>query len=318
METFGKIKHIRVERDQTTGESKEFAHVTFKSFDPSRRAKAALDGFSIGGRKLKIQFSQAGLDKNEQEEVIEVKEEGFGGGGDGRRGHAKAFGSGIHAKGQGWDEWVSTGVKKEEIKDEEKQFIDKRGMLIRKGASAKFDILEREETDRSGIHGMSRTEKVRLMARLAEGTDMIIPKGAQQVIDNAKQIQEAEAAKRRAEMEQNNTNCFMIKHFFHPDDEDIQAAENEAEWKFNLSQDIIEETTDYGGIVHIHIDGKNTAGIVYLKAPTNYVANEIITGLHGRFFGGRVLEAARIPLSNYNELFADSVGKDKLLEVDDE
>ena len=27
-ETFGKIKHIRVERDQTTGESKEFAHVT--------------------------------------------------------------------------------------------------------------------------------------------------------------------------------------------------------------------------------------------------------------------------------------------------
>ena len=90
METFGKIKHIRVERDQTTGESKEFAHVTFKSFDPSRRAKAALDGFSIGGRKLKIQFSQAGLDKNEQEEVIEVKEEGFGGGGDGRRGH-RAF-----------------------------------------------------------------------------------------------------------------------------------------------------------------------------------------------------------------------------------
>ena len=84
METFGKIKHIRVERDQNTGESKEFAHVTFKSFDPSRRAKAALDGFSIGGRKLKIQFSQAGLDKNEQEEVIEVKEEGFGGGGDGR------------------------------------------------------------------------------------------------------------------------------------------------------------------------------------------------------------------------------------------
>merc|ERR1712178_212997 len=119
------------------------AHVTFKSFDPSRRAKAALDGFSIGGRKLKIQFSQAGLDKNEQEEIIEVKEEGFGGGGDGMRARAKAYGSGIHAKGQGWDEWVSTGVKKEEIKEEDKQFIDKRGMLISRPVTAKFDILER-------------------------------------------------------------------------------------------------------------------------------------------------------------------------------
>ena len=56
----------------------------------------------------------------------------------------------------------------------------------------------------------------------------------------------------------------------------------------------------------------------YLFERGFYVANEIITGLHGRFFSGRVLEAARIPLANYNELFADSIGKDKILQVDED
>ena len=104
---------------------------------------------------------------------------------------------------------VTGGVKKEEVKEEDKQFIDKRGMLIRKHVSAKFDVLEREEVDRGGISGMSRTEKVRLMAKLADGTDMELPQGAREVLDHAQKIKDNDRAQRLAAQQENNTPCFI-------------------------------------------------------------------------------------------------------------
>lgn len=190
-------------------------------------------------------------------------------------------------------------------------------MLIKKTPSARFDVLDKDEVDRGGVLGMSKTEKVALMARLADGTDMVLPKGAQEVLDNAKRIKELEKQKKDKEGDNDeNTPCFMLKHMFGLDDEDVINAEHEQDWVDDLEADIIEETFDYGGLVHIHVDRKSIEGIVYLKAPTVYAAKEIIKALHGRYFGGRVLEAAHIPLANYNDLFPASIGKDRLLELD--
>merc|ERR1711970_432772 len=251
-------------------------------------------------------------------EVVELEEEDpLAGPGSnmGVRFRPRPQGVGAHARAQGWDEWVQ-GVKKEETPDDQKQFIDKRGMLVKRSLTAKFDVLDKEEVDRGGITGMSRTEKVKLMARLADGTDMVMPAGAQEVLDNAKRIQAQEQDRRKQEEDMKNTPCFMLKNMFSHDDPDIKDQPID-EWTFDIEQDIVEETLDHGGLVHIKVDGKSVDGIVYMKALTTYIANEIIQSLHGRYFGGRVLEAARIPLANYNDLFPDSIGKDKVLQPED-
>lgn len=313
-EPFGKIKHVRLERNQEDGSSKGFGTVEFKSFEPSRRAIDAMNNYNVGGYSMKVQLSAVGLDKEKEDlELIDIS----GTTTSGTMYRPRKIGVGAHAEKQGWSEWVQGGVKKEEVKDEDKMFIDKRGQLIKKTVSARFDVLDKDEVDRGGVLGMSRTEKVALMARLMDGTGMKLPKGAQEVLDNAQRIREMEKTKldKGNETEDKNTPCFMLKHMFGMEDEEIVNAENEQDWVDDLEADLIEETLDYGGLVHIHIDRKSDEGIAYLKAPTVYAAKEIIKSLHGRYFGGRVLEAAHIPLTNYNELFPDSIGKDELLVV---
>ena len=207
---FGKIVRIRIERDQVTGASKEFGFIIFKSLDPSRREMEALNGFNIGGRALKVQLSAIGLDKTKVEkDVLDLTASGqhLGTGpAVGVRFRARPQGIGIHAAGQGWDEWITGGVKKEEVKEEDKQFIDKRGMIIKKGVRAGMDVFDRDETERGGLMGMSKTEKVRLMAKLADGTDMELPRGAQEVLDRANQLTE-EAKKKAAQTQDDDTPC---------------------------------------------------------------------------------------------------------------
>lgn len=112
-EPFGKIKHIRVERNQEDGRSKGFGTIEFKAFEPSRRAMEALDGYNVGGMKMKVQLSQAGLDKEKEDiDLIDIS----GGSNTGVRFRPRPQGVGAHAAKQGWDEWVTGGVKKEEVK----------------------------------------------------------------------------------------------------------------------------------------------------------------------------------------------------------
>jgi len=59
--------------------------------------------------------------------------------------------------------------------------------------------------------------------------------------------------------------------------------------------------------VHIYVDKASPQGNVYVKCPSIASAAASVTSLHGRWFAGKVITAAYVPLINYHSLFPDSM-----------
>ena len=57
-------------------------------------------------------------------------------------------------------------------------------------------------------------------------------------------------------------------------------------WDQEIREDVIEECTKYGGIVHIHIDKYSPEGNIFIKCPSISVAMAAVAGLNGRYFAG--------------------------------
>lgn len=57
-------------------------------------------------------------------------------------------------------------------------------------------------------------------------------------------------------------------------------------WVEELREDVIEECTRHGGIVHISVDWQSKDGNVYIKCPSIAVAMSVTAALNGRYFGG--------------------------------
>ena len=68
----------------------------------------SLDGYNVGGHKLKIQLSSVGLDNTITEDIVEIDENCLNGPGanTGVRFRPRPQGVGAHASAQGWDEWT--------------------------------------------------------------------------------------------------------------------------------------------------------------------------------------------------------------------
>jgi len=71
--------------------------------------------------------------------------------------------------------------------------------------------------------------------------------------------------------------------------------------------DVIDECNKHGGVLHIYVDKASPQGNVYVKCPSVTVAVNAVTSLHGRWFAGRIITAAYVPLLNYHSLFPDSI-----------
>lgn len=63
----------------------------------------------------------------------------------------------------------------------------------------------------------------------------------------------------------------------------------------------------YGGLVHIFVDPDAPEGNIYVKCASIAIAAAAMTGLNGRFFAGRQIMAAFIPIATYHQRFPDSV-----------
>ena len=87
----------------------------------------------------------------------------------------------------------------------------------------------------------------------------------------------------------------------------IFFRETNANWDTDIRDDVIEECNKHGGVLHVYVDKASTQGNVYVKCPTINTAVAAIDSLHGRWFAGRVITAAYVPLVNYHALFPDAV-----------
>ncbi|XP_067096185.1 RNA-binding protein 39b isoform X3 [Osmerus mordax] len=202
----------------------------------------------------------------------------------------------------------------------------------RTDASTASSFLDNDELERTGID-LGTTGRLQLMARLAEGTGLQIPPAAQQALQMSGSIPfgnmaaaatAAAAAAAAAATPSMNlgssmnqamnlptqplaTHCLQLSNMFNP------QSENEPGWDIEIQDDVIEECNKHGGIVHIYVDKNSPQGNVYVKCPTIPTAMAAVNALHGRWFAGKMITAAYVPLPTYHNLFPDSVTVTQLL-----
>ncbi|KAK0044455.1 RNA-binding protein 39 [Biomphalaria pfeifferi] len=186
--------------------------------------------------------------------------------------------------------------------------------------------LDTDEMDRAGID-LGATGRLQLMAKLAEGTGFQIPQYAANALSSlthagstigglpitphaALSIQATTAsavAQHVLAAPPIATQCFMLSNMFEP------ATETRINWDQEVRDDVIDECNKHGGVLHLYVDKNSPQGNVYVKCPSISAAVASVNALHGRFYAGRVITAAYVPLPNYHSLFADSVRANQLL-----
>lgn len=164
--------------------------------------------------------------------------------------------------------------------------------------------LDTDEMDRSGID-LGATGRLQLMFKLAEGAGLAVPQAAANaLLATAPQpppVQQPQPTPTIA------TQCFMLSNMFDP------ATESNPNWDIEIKDDVIDECKKHGGVLHVYVDKQSSQGNVYVKCPSITTAVLAVNSLHGRWFAGRVITAAYVPLINYHSLFPDAMTAVNLL-----
>ncbi|XP_028590627.1 RNA-binding protein 39 isoform X4 [Lacerta agilis] len=189
----------------------------------------------------------------------------------------------------------------------------------RTDASSASSFLDSDELERTGID-LGTTGRLQLMARLAEGTGLQIPPAAQQALQMSGSLafsavadlqtrlsQQSEVLAAAASVQPLATQCFQLSNMFNP------QTEEDAGWDTEIKDDVIEECNKHGGVVHIYVDKNSAQGNVYVKCPSIAAAIAAVNALHGRWFAGKMITAAYVPLPTYHNLFPDSMNATQLL-----
>uniref|UniRef100_A0A3P9QBL0 RNA binding motif protein 39a n=1 Tax=Poecilia reticulata TaxID=8081 RepID=A0A3P9QBL0_POERE len=171
----------------------------------------------------------------------------------------------------------------------------------RTDAAAASSFLDNDELDRSGVD-LGTTGRLQLMARLAEGTGLQIPPAAQQAL----QMSGAIAIGALAAVSGKCITSRLIECV-------LCFSENVPGWELDIQHDVIEECNKHGGVVHIYVDKNSAEGNVYVKCPSIPSAMAAVNALHGRYFGGKMITAAYVPLPTYHNLFPESATATQLL-----
>ncbi|XP_046735515.1 RNA-binding protein 39 isoform X3 [Diprion similis] len=165
-------------------------------------------------------------------------------------------------------------------------------------------LLDTDELDRSGID-LGATGRLQLMCKLAEGTGLEIPPAAANALNMAPVIAAPQPPPQAAPPIA--TQCFMLSNMFDPQNE------TNPNWAKEIRDDVIEECNKHGGVLHVYVDQASPQGNVYVKCPSIATAVAAVNSLHGRWFAGRVITAAYVPLVNYHSLFPDAMTALQLL-----
>ncbi|XP_068150577.1 RNA-binding protein 39 [Drosophila tropicalis] len=164
--------------------------------------------------------------------------------------------------------------------------------------------LDTDEMDRTGID-LGATGRLQLMFKLAEGAGLAVPQAAANaLLATAPQPAPVQQQQQTPSIA---TQCFILSNMFDP------ATETNATWDTEIQDDVLEECAKHGGVLHIHVDTGSSTGTVYVKCPSTTTAVLAVNALHGRWFAGRVITAAYVPLINYHSMFPDSIGAVNLI-----
>uniref|UniRef100_A0A8C7BGD6 RNA binding motif protein 39 n=1 Tax=Neovison vison TaxID=452646 RepID=A0A8C7BGD6_NEOVI len=305
--TVGKVRDVRMISDRNSRRSKGIAYVEFVDVSSVPLA-IGLTGQRVLGVPIIVQASQI-----ESIQLMMDSETG-------------------RSKGYGFITFSDSECAKKALEQLNGFELAGRPMKVghvteRTDASSASSFLDSDELERTGID-LGTTGRLQLMARLAEGTGLQIPPAAQQalqmsgslafgavaefsfVIDlqtRLSQQTEASALAAAASVQPLATQCFQLSNMFNP------QTEEEVGWDTEIKDDVIEECNKHGGVIHIYVDKNSAQGNVYVKCPSIAAAIAAVNALHGRWFAGKMITAAYVPLPTYHNLFPDSMTATQLL-----
>ncbi|EDO33926.1 predicted protein [Nematostella vectensis] len=176
------------------------------------------------------------------------------------------------------------------------------GPVTERGDSSAYSFLDDEEYEKGGVE-LNSSARAALMAKLSQGhsAGLSVP-GAPPIVSG---VQQALATPVAVSLP---TPCFMLTNMFDP------TKERDAGWDLDIRDDVLEECNKFGPIVHIHVDKNSPQGIVYVKCATPDIAISASKSLHGRWFAGKQIIAAPVPLSNYHTMFPQSISATRSLQ----
>lgn len=150
-----------------------------------------------------------------------------------------------------------------------------------------MSFLDDERTEKGGIE-MNAQSRASLMQKLAQthSSGMQVP--AAPVVP---------AVLQTPLLQMGGSTCLVLSNLFDP------RKETDPEWEEDYRNDVLEEVTKLGMIVHIAVDKVSPEGNVYLKCLTADVAGKVIKSFNGRWFAGRTIRAVPIPIPNYSTMF---------------
>ncbi|XP_071776861.1 RNA-binding protein 39-like [Centroberyx gerrardi] len=340
----GKVRDVRMISDRNSRRSKGIAYIEFQEASSVPLA-IGLTGQRLLGVPIIVQASQA--EKNRAAATANNLQKGSAGPmrlyvgslhfnitEDMLRGIFEPFGriEGIQlmmdsetgrSKGYGFISFADAECAKKALEQLNGFELAGRPMKVghvteRTDASTASSFLDNDELERTGID-LGTTGRLQLMARLAEGTGLKIPPAAQQALQMSGSIPFGNIAATTAvsaptpnqamnlPSQPLATHCLQLSNLFNP------QSENDPGWDVEIQDDVIEECNKHGGIVHIYVDKNSTQGNVYVKCPSIPAAMATVNALHGRWFAGKMITAAYVPLPTYHNLFPDSVTAKQLL-----
>jgi len=153
---------------------------------------------------------------------------------------------------------------------------------------------ERPNVDMGNFSLSGATGRLQLMAKLAEGTGLELPPAAVNALNAPAQaiVTQTPAIA---------TQCFLLSNMFDPS---IEQASN---WSDEIRDDVILECNKHGAVLHVFVDKQSATGNVYVKCSSIATAVASVNALHGRWFAGKMITAAYVPVMSYHSLFPDSM-----------
>uniref|UniRef100_A0A8C1PXS8 RNA binding motif protein 39b n=1 Tax=Cyprinus carpio TaxID=7962 RepID=A0A8C1PXS8_CYPCA len=344
----GKVRDVRMISDRNSRRSKGIAYIEFVDATSVPLA-IGLTGQRVLGVPIIVQVSQA--EKNRAAAMASMLQRGGAGPmrlyvgslhfnitEDMLRGIFEPFGKieGIQlmmdsetgrSKGYGFISFADAECAKKALEQLNGFELAGRPMKVghvteRSDASSASSFLDNDELERTGID-LGTTGRLQLMARLAEGTGLQIPAAAKQALQMSGSVAFGNLANAATTQplipnpgmnqamnlpnEPLATHCLQLSNMFSP------QTENEPGWDLEIKDDVIEECRKHGGIIHIYVDKNSPQGNVFVKCPTIPVAMAVVGALHGRWFAGKMITAAYVPLPTYHNLFPDAATATELL-----
>ncbi|KAK4336758.1 hypothetical protein RND71_044221 [Anisodus tanguticus] len=163
--------------------------------------------------------------------------------------------------------------------------------------------LDSDELDRTGID-LGTTGRLQLMAKLAEGTGIELPKAAVKALNQYSQVGNINSSNGLVNncesAETISTQCFMLTNMFDPSTEEAE------DWPNEIKSEVVDECRKHGGALHVYVDAASQ-GNVFVKASSIASAVKCVATLHGRWFSGKLVTAAYVPIASYHQLFPDSI-----------